>query len=46
VRVDGDGVLAHSSNIYLLDSAGVVRAATLGVGGDASRLVAARTALP
>jgi len=46
VREDGDGVLAHSSNIYLLDSAGVVRAATVGVGGDVTRLAAARVALP
>ncbi|MEP7028198.1 MAG: SCO family protein [Candidatus Eisenbacteria bacterium] len=46
VRDDGEGALAHSSNIYLLDGAGVIRHALVGSEADPSPLVAARMALP
>jgi protein SCO1/2 len=46
VREDGDGAIAHSSNVYLLDPGGVVRAAVVGLGADAGAFVAARRAMP
>ena len=46
VRDDGNGALAHSSNVYLLDGAGVVRHALIGLGADPDEMVAARSALP
>ena len=46
VRDDGNGVLAHSSNVYLLDRQGVIRHALVGLGADPAELVAARAALP
>ena len=45
VRDDGNGALAHSSNVYLLDAAGVIRHALIGLGADPRELVAARAAL-
>ncbi|NOT34132.1 MAG: SCO family protein [Candidatus Eisenbacteria bacterium] len=45
VRDDGNGALAHSSNVYLLDDRGVIRHALVGLGADPAELVAARTAL-
>jgi protein SCO1/2 len=45
VREEGDGALAHSSNIYLLDGDGVVRDAVVGLGTDPEGLVATRVAL-
>jgi protein SCO1/2 len=45
VRDDGNGALAHSSNVYLLDSAGVIRHALVGLGADPAGLLAARAAL-
>ena len=46
VRDDGNGALAHSSNVYLLDGAGVVRHALIGLGADPAELLTARAALP
>lgn len=46
VRDDGNGALAHSSNVYLLDGAGVIRHALIGLGADPSELLAARASLP
>lgn len=46
VRDDGDGAIAHSSNVYLLDPDGVVRSGLVGLGADAGALVAARNAMP
>ena len=46
VRDDGNGALAHSSNIYLLDGAGVIRHALIGLGADPAELLMARAALP
>jgi protein SCO1/2 len=45
VRDDGNGALAHSSNVYLLDAAGVIRHALIGLGAEPRELVAARAAL-
>jgi protein SCO1/2 len=45
VRDDGNGALAHSSNVYLLDAAGVIRHALIGLGAEPGELVAARAAL-
>jgi protein SCO1/2 len=45
VRDDGEGALAHSSNLYLLDGEGVVRHALVGLGADTAELLAARAAL-
>ena len=45
VRDDGDGALAHSSNVYLLDGAGVIRHALIGLGADPAELLAARASL-
>lgn len=45
VRDDGNGALAHSSNVYLLDGEGVIRHALVGLGAEPSELVAARAAL-
>lgn len=45
VRDDGNGALAHSSNLYLLDGQGVIRHALVGLGAEPSALVAARQAL-
>jgi protein SCO1/2 len=46
VRDDGNGALAHSSNVYLLDGAGVIRHALIGLGADPAELLAARASLP
>ena len=46
VRDDGNGALAHSSNVYLLDGAGVIRHALVGLGADPAELIAARAGLP
>jgi len=46
VRDDGNGALAHSSNVYLLDGSGVIRHALVGLGADPAELLAARAALP
>ena len=46
VRNDGNGVIAHSSNVYLLDGAGVVRRALVGLGADPAELIAARAEMP
>lgn len=46
VRDDGNGALAHSSNVYLLDGGGVIRHALVGLGADPAELTAARVALP
>ena len=45
VRDDGNGALAHSSNLYLLDGAGVIRHALVGLGADTAELVTVRAAL-
>ncbi len=45
VRDDGEGALAHSSNVYLLDGTGVIRHALVGLGADPQQLLAARAAL-
>ncbi len=45
VRDEGNGALAHSSNIYLLDGKGVIRHALIGLGADPAELLAARAAL-
>ena len=46
VRDDGNGALAHSSNVYLLDGGGVIRHALIGLGADPAELLTARSALP
>ena len=45
VRDDGNGVLAHSSNLYLLDRTGVPRSALVGLGAEPAELLAARAAM-
>ncbi len=46
VREEAEGAIAHSSNVYLLDGAGVVRHVLVGLDADPAGLVAARKALP
>jgi protein SCO1 len=46
VRDDGRGALAHSSNVYLLDGAGVIRHVLVGLDADPAGLLAARSELP
>lgn len=45
VREEGDGAIAHSSNLYLLDSQGVVRHTVVGLGTDPTAMVPARAGL-
>ncbi len=45
VREEGDGAIAHSSNIYLLSDDGVIRHTLVGLGADPAALVAARIAM-
>jgi len=45
VREEGDGAIAHSSNLYLLDRDGVIRHTVVGLGADPTAMVPARAAL-
>lgn len=45
VREEGDGAIAHSSNLYLLDRDGVIRHTVVGLGADPTAIVPARAAL-
>ena len=45
VRDDGEGALAHSSNVYLLDGKGVIRHALVGLGADPQEMLEARAGL-
>ena len=45
-RDDGNGALAHSSNVYLFDGASVLRHALVGLGADPAELLVARAVLP
>lgn len=45
VREEGEGAIAHSSNLYLLDRDGVIRHTVVGLGADPTAMVPVRAAL-
>lgn len=45
VREEGGGAIAHSSNLYLLDSQGVICHTVVGLGADPASMLSARAAL-